>query len=46
MDSNWRNDNIFEDLYNTSKEKKRDEYRQEMNKEIARRIEAMKAKSQ
>ena len=46
MEGNWRNDNIFEDLYNTSKEKKRDEYRQEMNKEIARRIEAMKAKSQ
>lgn len=46
MDGNWRNDNIFEDLYNTNKEKKREEYRQELNKEIARRIEAMKANSQ
>ena len=24
MDGNWRNDNIFEDLYNTNKEKKRE----------------------
>lgn len=46
MEGNWRNDNIFEDLYNTNKEKKREEYRQELNKEIARRIEAMKANSQ